>query len=76
MLTYSVALLHDKSRQYTAASTQALLHHLNWELFDHPPYSIDLAPSDYRLFARNYQKKLLKSELSNNKEELMEAVKT
>jgi hypothetical protein len=30
---------------------------LNWELFDHSPYSPDLAPSDYLLFA--YLKKLV-----------------
>jgi hypothetical protein len=27
----------------------ALLEHFNWELFDHPPYSPDLALSDYKL---------------------------
>jgi hypothetical protein len=29
---------------------RALLEHFNWELFDHSPYSPDLAPSDYHLF--------------------------
>jgi hypothetical protein len=32
------------------AVTKALLEHFNWELFDHPPYSRDLATSDYHLF--------------------------
>jgi transposase len=50
MLTSGVALLHDNACQHTAACTQALLEHFNWELFDHPPYSPDLAPSDYHLF--------------------------
>ena len=24
----------------------------NWEIFDHPPYSSDLPPSDYHLFTK------------------------
>ncbi|EFN86254.1 hypothetical protein EAI_06637, partial [Harpegnathos saltator] len=31
--------------------TMAKLHKLNFELLLHPPYSLDLAPSDYWLFA-------------------------
>jgi hypothetical protein len=27
-----------------------MLEHFNWELFDHPPYSPDLALSNYHLF--------------------------
>jgi hypothetical protein len=43
-------------------------------LFDHPPYSPDLAPSDYHLFT--YLKNWLRSQLFNNNEEFMEGVKT
>jgi histone-lysine N-methyltransferase SETMAR len=50
MLTYSVVLLHDNASPHTAARTRALLEHFNWELFDHTPYSPDLAPCDYHLF--------------------------
>jgi hypothetical protein len=50
MLTYGIVLLHDNARPHTAACTSSLLEHLNWELFDHPPYSPDLAPSDWHLF--------------------------
>jgi histone-lysine N-methyltransferase SETMAR len=50
MLTFSIVLLHDNVHLHTAACTQALLKHFNWELSDHPPYSPDLAPSDYNLF--------------------------
>jgi histone-lysine N-methyltransferase SETMAR len=46
MLTYDVVLLHDSARPHTAVRTRALLEHFNWELFDHPPYSPDLSPSD------------------------------
>jgi hypothetical protein len=46
----------------------------NWELFDYPPYSPDLTPSNYRLFT--YLKNWLGSQLFSNNEELMEDVKT
>jgi hypothetical protein len=59
---------------HTAARTRVLLEHFNWELFDHPPYSPDLAPRDYHLFT--YLKNWLGSQNFNNNEELMESVKT
>jgi hypothetical protein len=43
-------------------------------LFNHPPYSPDLAPSNYHLFT--YLKNWLRSQRFNNNEELMEGVKT
>jgi transposase len=47
MLISDLMLLHDNARPHarTAARTRALLEHFNWELFDHPPYTSDLAPS-------------------------------
>jgi histone-lysine N-methyltransferase SETMAR len=51
MLTSGVVLLHENSHLHTAAHTQALLKYFNWELFDHPRCSPDLAPSNYHLFA-------------------------
>jgi hypothetical protein len=50
MLTSGVVLLHNNALSHSAARTRALLEHFNWELFDHPPYNTDLAPSDYHLF--------------------------
>jgi histone-lysine N-methyltransferase SETMAR len=47
MLTYGVVLLHDSVHLHTYACTRALLEHFSWELFEHRPYSADLAPSDY-----------------------------
>jgi transposase len=67
-------LLHDNSRPHTASCVLALLEHFNWELFDHPPYSPDLAPSDYHLFT--CLKDRLVSQRFNNNDELMEGVKT
>jgi hypothetical protein len=50
MLTYGAVFLRDNELPHTAAPTRSLLEPFNWELFDHPPYSPDLAPSDYLLF--------------------------
>jgi hypothetical protein len=74
MLTHAVVFLHDNTHRQNVPRTRALLEHLNWELFDHPPHSPDLAPSDYHLFT--YLKNWLGSQRFNNNEELMEGVKT
>jgi hypothetical protein len=52
MLTYGVVLLNDNVCLHmgTAACTRALLEYFNWELYDHPPYSSDLTPSNYDPF--------------------------
>jgi histone-lysine N-methyltransferase SETMAR len=49
LLRKGVTLLHD-ARPQTANRTRELLRHYNWEVLDHPPYSPDLAPSDFHLF--------------------------
>jgi transposase len=74
MLTSGVVLFHDIARRHTAACIRALLEYFNWELFDHPSYSPDLAPSDYHLFT--YLKNRLGSQRFSNNEELMEGIKT
>jgi histone-lysine N-methyltransferase SETMAR len=73
MLTSGVVLLDDNERPHTAARTRALLEHVNWELFDHPPYSPDLAPSEYHLLS--YLKTWLGSQQFNNNEESLKGVK-
>jgi hypothetical protein len=73
MLTSGLEFLRDNARPHTAACTGALLGHFNWELFDHPPDSPDLAPSSYHLFT-NMKNWLLSQCISSN-EELMEGVK-
>jgi transposase len=50
LLSEGVALLHDNARPHTAAHTVETLRQLNFEVLKHPPYSSDLAPSDYHLF--------------------------
>jgi hypothetical protein len=43
-------LLHDNMRPHTANMTNEMLRNFKWEVLEHPPYSPDLAPSDFLLF--------------------------
>jgi len=45
MLTKGVVLLHDSVRPHTKTRANALIMLFNWEIFNHPPYSPDLAPA-------------------------------
>lgn len=45
-----VILLHDNAPSHTAKPVKDTLKSLGWEVLPHPPYSPDLAPSDYHLF--------------------------
>ena len=45
-----VTFLHDNARPHTAKITQEFLDKLGWDVLSHPPYSPDIAPSDYHLF--------------------------
>ena len=42
--------LHDNAPAHRALATQNKLAYLGFQCLDHPPYSPDLAPSDYHLF--------------------------
>jgi histone-lysine N-methyltransferase SETMAR len=48
--TWHAVMLHDNARPHTAATTQDLIATFGWEQFDHPPYSPDLATSDFHVF--------------------------
>lgn len=43
-------LLHDNARPHVAKSIKNLLEEFKWEVLPHPPYSPDIAPSDFHLF--------------------------
>jgi len=50
-VTMGVLFLHDNAPAQRALATQTKLGYLGFQCLDHPPYSPDLAPSDYHLFA-------------------------
>jgi len=43
--------LHDKTPAHQALAAQKKLTYLGFHCLDHPPYSPDLAPSDYHVFS-------------------------
>jgi len=49
-VTKGVLFLHDNAPTHWALATQKKLAYLGFHCLDHPPYSPDLAPSDYYLF--------------------------
>jgi len=49
-VTKGVLFLHDNALAYRALATHKKLAYLGFQCLDHPPYSLDLAPSDYHLF--------------------------
>jgi histone-lysine N-methyltransferase SETMAR len=48
--TKGVLFLHDKVPSHRALATQKKLAYLSFQCLDHPPYTPDLATSDYHLF--------------------------
>ena len=49
-----VILLHDNAKPHTSRVTQQKIRELGYEVLPHPPYSPDIAPSDYHLFQSLY----------------------
>ena len=48
--TKVVLFLHDNAPAHQALATQKKLAYLGFQCLGHPPYSPDLAPSEYYLF--------------------------
>jgi len=49
-VTKGVLFLHNNALSHGALASQMKLAYLGFQCLDHPPYSPDLAPSDYHLF--------------------------
>jgi len=49
-VTKGVLFLHDNAPAHWALANQKKLAYLGFQCLDHPPYSLDLALSDYLLF--------------------------
>jgi histone-lysine N-methyltransferase SETMAR len=58
----------DNARPHVSEMTQQKIKELNWEILEHPPYSPDLASSDYHLF------RPLQNHINNKKFERFEEV--
>lgn len=72
MLRKKVLFHQDNARVHTSVETMSVIHDCGYELLPHPPYSPDLAPSDYHLFP-NLKKHLGGSKFST-KDEVIVAV--
>jgi histone-lysine N-methyltransferase SETMAR len=49
-LSTGVPLLHDNAPVHMSAKSEAVIRQCGFQQLNHPPYSPDLAPSDYFLF--------------------------
>ncbi len=50
MKTKHPLLLHDNAKPHTAKMTVTVAKELGFEILPHPPYSPDIAPTDYHVF--------------------------
>ena len=66
--------MHDNAPVHRALVTQKKLAYLSFQCLDHPPYSPDLAPSDYHLFPG--PKKQLKGRHFSSVAEVIAAAET
>lgn len=58
---------HDNARPHTSLTTRQKLLQLGWDVLPHPPYSPDIAPSDFYLF-QNLQNFLQGKKFNNDYE--------
>jgi len=69
-VTKGVLFMHKNAQAHLALATQKKLAYLGLRCLDHPPYSPDLAPSDYNPFPG--LKKQLKGRHSSSDAEVMD----
>jgi transposase len=73
-LKAGMLFLHDNAPVHMSAESQAAIRQCGFQQLNHPPYSPDLAPSDYFLF--RVMKKFLWGKRFSSDEEVKEAVTT
>jgi len=73
-VTKGVLFLHDNASADRVLATQKKLAYLGFHCLHHPPYSLDLAPSDYHLFPG--PKKQLRGPYFSSNAEIIAAVET
>lgn len=66
-------LLQDNARPHVSVKTIQKLSDMKYELLRHPPYSPDLAPSDFHLFKHLAQ--FLQGQVFTNQEDLKNTVR-
>ena len=69
----NVLLLHNNARPHTSTRTREKITSFGWTTLPHPPYSPDLALSDYHLFGT--MKESLKGKRYSSDEEVKSLVK-
>ena len=73
LLTEGEVLLHDNAHAQVSKVTHVKRAKFKWKQFEHPPYSSDMSPCDFYVFAP--LKKHMKGQRFNSVEELKDAVK-
>jgi [histone H3]-lysine36 N-dimethyltransferase SETMAR len=73
-LTRGILLLHDNAPVHTSHVAAAAIRECGFEQINHPPYSPDLAPSDFYLFSN--LKKHLRGKRFEDDNEVISAVKS
>ena len=69
-MVQNLIVVHDNTRSHTAAAIDQL-RRWQWEILEHPPYSPDMSPCDYDLFAK--VKEPLPGTRYNTRDELLGA---
>jgi histone-lysine N-methyltransferase SETMAR len=72
LLSTGILLQHDNARPHTARSAVATVQDLPFECLPHPPYSPDLAPSDFHVFGS--LKEAMRSKSFRSDEEVQQVV--
>ena len=73
-VTKAVLFFHNNVPAHRDLATQKKLAHLGFQCLDHPPYSLNLAPSDYLIFPG--LKKQLKDRHFSSDAEVVAAAET